>query len=196
MQTKNTTTATAPDMATGVKNAIEAAPSRTLLITAKAKLDDLNTKANAELEGMQRLREHTGKNSPSERVSSALEGKPIADQATDALIDSATIRWQTYKSAAEVQTIAVRKLEAVLYNEVNASVKRLRQPVVDRVANALAELRKAAAEDAAISAEMSRNGVNGPSGTGATGVTQSPVMRSVHVEKGWLDTMRQEGYNV
>jgi hypothetical protein len=196
MQTKNTNAAIAVDMPTAVKNAVEAAPSRKLLIAAKAKLYDLSEKLNAESQEIERLKANVGDNSPAMRVQDALAGNPIADEATEDLIQAATIRRQALQGAIQIQTATVRKLESDLYGEVNVRTKSIRQPVVTRLANALAEMRAAAAEDAAITAEVSRNSIDTPRGAVEVGITQNPVMRSLLVEQGWKDAMRGKGYSV
>jgi hypothetical protein len=188
--TKNTTTAT--DLASEAKRAIETSPSYGPLKTAKEKLDDMTRKADHETEEVGRLVDEraSGKSDTSERATDLLEGKAIADKSIDESLHAARRRLVIIREALAIQTRKVRDLEVKLSGEANAALRKLRQPLVDRMATALKELRAAAQEDGQICSELSRHRI-----IGGDRISFSPV-GEMAFDLRWKNGVEAQGYTV
>jgi hypothetical protein len=176
------------DVATAVTHAVESAPSRALLIAAKAKLDSLTAKATAESQEIERLKTDPDKNSHAGRVKDALDGKPIAEEANYDLVKAATVRLEAFQGAIDIQTKVIYKLKSDLFYQVITALKSIRQPLVTRLAAALEELRIVSEEDAQIRRAMGQYDITAPviPGVGEIGsVTLHPAMRGIVSEESW-----------
>jgi hypothetical protein len=191
--TNNTPTAT--DLAAEVKRAIETAPSHAPLIAAKAKLEDLTAKANREAEEIERLSKEfaAGKDDTAEHAKDLLAGKEISERRIKDAIQSAHRRAEVIREAINIQTRDVRELEGKLSSEVYSTLKKVRQPLVTRIAEALKVLRAAATEEANITralneARVFRAGFD-------DGVAFAPCGSSAFDQQ-WMSARKAQGYAV
>jgi hypothetical protein len=192
MTIKNTTiaTATATDLAQEAKNAVETSPSYSLLIAAKAKEVEFFSKANSELEEIERLNVASRTQNLTKDAKDMLAGKPVVDKATGELIQAAHRRLVIVREAISIQTGKVRELENQLSGEVNAALKKTRAPIVARMADALMVLREAHADNTLIAAELNKYRV-----ITADNIAFVPVSQAQY-DTAWLDGVKAQGYTV
>jgi len=179
------------DLVQEVKLAVEGAPSHARLIAAKTKLEELRAKANGESGEIDRLAGELakGKQNATERAKELLAGRPVADTAISDSIKAAQRRLEVIQEAVSLQTRTVRELENALSSEVNASLKKVRQPIVSRMASALKELRAAAAEDAEIGKALAPYRVGG-----GDSIAFVPVSAASAWDTQWFNAMKAQGY--
>jgi hypothetical protein len=190
MTTKNTNPATATDLAQEAKNAVEASPSYSLLIAAKAKEAEFISKANGELEEIERLNDASRVQNLTKEAKDMLAGKPVVDKATGELIQAAHRRLVIVREAISIQTGKVRELENQLSREVNAKLKATRQQIVTRTAAALIALREAHADNTRLATELNKYRVSAGDNIGFIPVGQSQY------DTRWIAGVKAQGYTV
>lgn len=179
-------------MAQEVQRAVETAPSCAPLAAARTKLQGLTDQINAEHTEIERLRavHAAGNDTAHSRAKDLLAGKGMADEAVAESIRAALRRVDVLKAAVTMHTGTVRQLEGNLSGEVNASLKKARQPLVTRTAAALRELRAVVAEDALIGSELNRYRV--PT---SDSIEFAPVSQ-MQYDVRWFAGIKAQGYTV
>jgi hypothetical protein len=102
-----------------------------------------------------------------------------------------TLTLRVVTEAIQLQTRVVRDLENQLSCEVNAALKKFRQPLVSRMADALRELRAVDAENAQIGSELSKHHVNC-----GDNIAFVPVSYESAFDARWFAGVKQQGYVV
>jgi hypothetical protein len=182
------------DVVIDVRLAVENAPSYPALAEATRKLASLNTVAGDEQETIDKLtkQQEAGADDKTERVRALLDGKSIAaDTTTKESLAAAHRRLGVAREAIAIQARIVQDLQVKHGGEVNAAIRKLRQPLVSRMTSALKELRSANADEAEIGTALARHGIRG-----GDNIIFVPVSSfSAHDEQ-WYRAMRALNYSV
>lgn len=176
-----------------IANIAEQLPGRPELAAARKKLSEAGvgraeaqTRAN---EIAKRIREVT----PADLAKRFLDFGKLPDTPESQDLIREQQRVSVLSEAERMQTVSVQNLEASFSGNLIKAAKQLRQPIVERVARALAELRAASAADKEFQSAMLAAGA-APYAIGSVAFLW--VTEESPNDLSWLAERRNQGYSV